>query len=68
MTIDDLREALVGLVHGQRASVTYDVYTEIFPPGEPDVLARKMCYEFARSLGCRIENHISEKEIWFIKE
>lgn len=49
------------------ASIHYDHYAELFPPGEPDQAAREACYEFAKSVGCRIENKQAIQEIWFVK-
>lgn len=68
MTIDGLRTTLSSLQPGQCAGLHYDIYGDLFPPGEPDVNARAACYEFARSLGCRIENKPQEQTVWFVKD
>ena len=68
MTLEDLKQALVGLEAGKYASIHYDLYADLFPPGEPDERARAVCYEFAKSLGCRIENKPKIEEIWFVKD
>jgi hypothetical protein len=68
MTRDELQATINGMADGNYASIPYDVYAEIFPPGEPDQEARAACFNFARSLGCRIENKPSLREVWIIKD
>ncbi|HLZ01744.1 MAG TPA: hypothetical protein VKR55_06275 [Bradyrhizobium sp.] len=68
MSLDDLRKTLQGLSPGKMAGIHHDVYVELFPPGEPDERARGACYEFAKALGCRIENKPQEKTVWFVKD
>ena len=50
------------------AGIHHDVYADLFPPGEPDPKAREACYNFAKTLGCRIENRATEKTVWFVKD
>ncbi len=68
MTKNELHEKLSAMSLGQYASINYDLYEELFPPGEPDERARESCYNFAKELGCRIENKIDLKEVWFVKD
>jgi hypothetical protein len=68
MTIDDLRAELRALEPGNMAGIHHDVYADLFPPGEPDPKAREACYNFAKTLGCRIENRATEKTVWFVKD
>ena len=68
MTVDELRATLTNLQPGKTAGIHHDIYAELFPPGEPDEGARAACYNFAKSLGCRIENKPHEKTIWFVKD
>jgi hypothetical protein len=67
MTIEELAEMLSGLIPGQEACVPYEIYEEIFPPGEPDELAREMAFNFAREHGCRISHVAKNKEVCFQK-
>jgi hypothetical protein len=47
MSLDELRATLIALPAGKCAGIHYDIYAELFPPGEPDENARAVCYEFA---------------------
>ena len=67
MSLDELKATLVALPSGQCAGIHYDAYTELFPPGEPDENARARCYEFAKSVGCRIDNRSEEQTVLFVK-
>jgi hypothetical protein len=67
MSLDELRATLTALPAGKCAGIHHDVYAELFPPGEPDESARAACYEFAKSLGCTIDNRLGERTVWFVK-
>ncbi len=69
MTLDDLRKTLEELPPGKMAGIHHDAYADLFPPGEPDERAREACYNFARALGCRIENKPQQEQtVWFVKD
>jgi hypothetical protein len=68
MSLEELRAILVTLAPGKCAGIHYDVYAELFPPGEPDQNARVACSVFAQSVGCRIENKPEETTLWFVKD
>jgi hypothetical protein len=67
MSLDELRATLIALPAGKCAGIHHDLYAELFPPGEPDESARAACYEFAKSLGCTIDNKPGERTVWFVK-
>ena len=67
MTLNDLSDQLKALPKGKAAGIHHEVYADLFPPGEPDEGARERCYEFAKALGCRIENEPAHKTVWFVK-
>ena len=48
-------------------SMSYAVYEFIFPPGEPDELARTRAYGLAEEYGCVIKNLPSEKRVLFLR-
>ena len=56
MTLNDLKTGLGILKPGQMLSMSYAVYELIFPPGEPDELARTRAWAFAEEYGCTIKN------------
>jgi hypothetical protein len=68
MTLDDLRTQLQALAPGKMAGIHHDVYADLFPPGEPDERAREACSNFAKALGCRIENKPAEQTVWFVRD
>jgi len=67
MTLDDLETGLGILKPGQMLSMSYAVYELIFPPGEPDELARTRAYGLAEEYGCVIKNLHSEKRVLFLR-
>ena len=68
MTYDDLRAKIIEMAGGSYASIPYELYERLFPPGEPDQAAREACFNFAKAHGCRIENKPSFREVWIIKD
>jgi hypothetical protein len=68
MTLDELRAKLEELPPGKMAGIHHATFTDLFPPGEPDARAREACYNFAKALGCRIENKPQEQTLWFVKD
>ena len=67
-TPDEPGALLDGLAVGQAAELPHSVYDLIFPPGEPDDGARARAYALAKSHGCRIENRVGEKRVFFIRD
>jgi hypothetical protein len=68
MTPNELAQALKDLKPGTFAAVPYDLYAELFPPGEPDERAREACYNFAKAHGCRVENKSDSSVVWLVKD
>ncbi len=66
--LDKLAGALAELKRGQWASIHYDLFATLFPPGEPYDMARGACLAFARQHGCHIVNKSQLSEIWFEKD
>ena len=67
MSLDELRATLTALPAGKCAGIHYEVYAQLFPPGEPDENARARCYEFAKSVCCMIDNRPRERTVLFVK-
>ena len=67
MTLDDFKATLMQLAPGKAAHVPYDVYKEIFPPGEPDQGARATAFDFAKANGCVIEHRPQQREVLFVR-
>ena len=67
MTLNDLKTGLGILKPGQMLSMSYAVYELVFPPGEPDELARTRAYGLAEEYGCVIKNLHSEKRVLFLR-
>jgi hypothetical protein len=68
MNLVDLRAQLGNLKTGQKTVIAYDVYSDLFPAGEPDQIVHSDSYHFAKANGCHIENRPSQQEIWVIKD
>lgn len=67
MTLGEFGSTLRQLTPGKAAHVPYDIYEELFPPGEPDQNARARAYEFAKANGCVIDNRPKQREVLFVK-
>jgi hypothetical protein len=67
MTVSEFRIVLRELPAGQAAHVPYEVFAELFPPGEPDDDARERAYRFAKENGCIIDNRPASGEVLFAK-
>ncbi|WP_315792467.1 MULTISPECIES: hypothetical protein [unclassified Bradyrhizobium] len=65
--LKDLKRELDALVPGDATGIAYEAYAEIFPPGEPDHLARQRAFVFARSCGCTIDNKPNDEIVYFVK-
>ncbi len=68
MTLEDFGKTLKELAPGEGARVAYDVYEDLFPPGEPDDGARGRAYDFARAHGVKIDNRPDNNAVWFFKD
>jgi hypothetical protein len=67
MTLAELETTLKQLRPGEGAHIPYEMFAELFPPGEPDEQARVRAYEFARASSCQIENHFNDQVVVFYK-
>jgi hypothetical protein len=68
VTLTELERRLRGLRPGTYAQIPYDLLAELFPPGEPDERTRNACYQFAKSVGCRVENKPDHFVVWLVKD
>lgn len=48
MTYDDLRAKIIEMAGGSCASIPYELYERLSPPGEPDQAAREACFNFSK--------------------
>ena len=68
MTLHELKATLHNLPAGQAVHVSYDLFSELFPPGEPDSEARQRALQLAMANDCFIENRTQKHEILFVKK
>ena len=68
MTPHELEATLHDLPAGQAVHVPYDLFSELFPPGEPDSEARQRALQLAMANDCFIENRTQKQEILFVKK
>lgn len=68
MDEEELRSRLRNLEVGQPLVIPYDIYEQIFPPGEPDEDARLRCRTLAREEGCTIQNDPEGRTITFVRD
>jgi hypothetical protein len=67
MDRNQFEEALRSVAPGQFASVPYEVFEDLFPPGVLDDGAEGAAYDFARARGFRIKNRPDKHAVWFVK-
>ena len=60
LTKDALKSYLLDMPRGHVFDLTYGQFADVFPPGEPDVVARESLGQFAESCGCDLKNDVSE--------
>jgi hypothetical protein len=63
----DLQKELMALQPGDATCIPYDVYSDLFPPGEPDQGARGRAVVFARHNACTIDNRPTDQIVCFVK-
>ena len=68
MSLVDLRAQLGHLKTGEKTVIPYDLYSDLFPAGEPDQIIHSDSYHFAKANSCHIENRPSQQVIWVIKD
>lgn len=68
VTLDDLTTQLRDMPKGKYAHIPYEIYEQLWPPGEPDQRARAACFDFAKANGCRVENKPEERAVWIVKD
>jgi hypothetical protein len=55
-----LKSYLLDMAPGHIFDLTYKLFADVFPPGEPDAAAREMLRAFAGECGCDAVNHPAE--------
>jgi hypothetical protein len=55
-----LKSYLLEMPPGHIFDLTYKLFADVFPPGEPDAAAREMLHAFAEECGCDAFNHQAE--------
>jgi|GEM_PF-3083217 len=68
MKFNELKQHIEGMEAGQYARISYDVFGDLFPPCVEDDRAKENCYNFAKSLGCRVENKPQDEAVWIVKD
>ena len=66
-TLATLKSQLDELPPDGQLSITYETFADLFPPGEPDVNARRGLGVFAHSAGCDLKNDQHNQIIDFTK-
>jgi hypothetical protein len=60
LTRDVLKSYLLEMPGGHIFDLTYALFADAFPPGEPDPIARAALRAFAQECGCDLKNNIGE--------
>jgi len=66
-TLVDLKAQIAMCPVGGAIGVPYDTYAHLFPPGEPDDVARARALAFAKANGCTINNRWTAEIVFFVK-
>jgi hypothetical protein len=68
VTLAELERRLRELRLGTYAQIPYGLLAELFPPRETDDRSRAACHEFAKAVGCRVENKPDHFVVWLVKD
>jgi hypothetical protein len=60
LTRDVLKSYLAEMPRGHIFDLTYALFADAFPPGEPDPVARAALQAFARECSCDLKNNVLE--------
>ena len=60
LTRDVLKSYLLEMPSGHIFDLTYSLFADVFPPGEPDVAAREKLRVLAGECGCDLVNNKAE--------
>jgi hypothetical protein len=60
LTRDVLKNYLLEMPHRHIFDLTYKLFADVFPPGEPDAAAREQLRVLAEECGCEIVNNEAE--------
>ncbi len=61
LTCEVLKSYLVAMPRGHVFDLTYGQFADVFPPGEPDAMARTALHRFAQQCGCDLNNNVGEQ-------
>jgi|HubBroStandDraft_1064217.scaffolds.fasta_scaffold149004_2 hypothetical protein len=67
MTLDEFGKSLDTCPAGATIRLDYSTYASLFPPGEPDAVARGKAWNFARARGCEMKPRPQEQRVDFTK-
>jgi hypothetical protein len=67
LTKEVLRSYLLDMPSGHIFDLTYRLFADVFPPGEPDEGARAALRQFAQECGCDVRNDVSEDRYELIR-
>jgi hypothetical protein len=60
LTSDVLKSYLLDMPRGHIFDLTYQLFADVFPPGEPDTAAREQLRALAEECGCGLVNNKAE--------
>jgi hypothetical protein len=60
LTRDVLKSYLAEMPRGHIFDLTYALFADAFPPGEPDPIARAALHAFADECSCDLKNNVVE--------
>jgi hypothetical protein len=67
LTRDVLKSYLAEMPRGHIFDLTYALFADAFPPGEPDPIARAALQAFARECNCELKNNVLEARYELIR-
>ena len=67
LTRDVLKSYLSEMPRWHIFDLTYALFADAFPPGEPDPIARAALQAFAKECGCELKNNVLEARYELIR-
>jgi hypothetical protein len=68
MKISELQKTLQGLNQGEAATINYEMFAEVFPPGVEHDDSKEAAYRLAKANGCTIDHQARRRSVTFVKQ
>jgi hypothetical protein len=68
MELNNLTKTIQNLKQGQAATINYEMFELVFPPGIEHDGSQVAAYRLAKANGCVIDHQAARREVAFVKQ